>query len=63
VLSRDEWTSLFHSALERTQDILKVSGRNLASGSGIEMSILLPNTQRQHRTLHIQKDVLQYALC
>ena len=24
---------------------------------------LLPNHQRQHRTLHIQKDVLPYALC
>jgi len=23
---------------------------------------LLPNNQRQHRTLHIQKDVLPYAL-
>ena len=28
-----------------------------------EMSILLPNDQRQHRTLHIQKDVPPYALC
>jgi len=25
--------------------------------------ILLPNNQRQHRSLHIQKDVLPYALC
>ena len=25
--------------------------------------ILLPNNQRQHRTLHIQEDVLPYALC
>ena len=24
---------------------------------------LLPNNRRQHRTLHIQKDVLPYALC
>ena len=24
---------------------------------------LLPSNQRQHRTLHIQKDVLPYALC
>ena len=24
---------------------------------------LLPNNQRQHRTLHIQKDVLPYELC
>ena len=28
-----------------------------------EIGILLPNDQRQHRTLHIQKDVLPYALC
>ena len=28
-----------------------------------EIGILLPNNQRQHRTLHIQKDVLSYALC
>ena len=28
-----------------------------------EIGILLPNNQRQHRTLHIQKDVLHYALC
>jgi len=29
----------------------------------IEIGILLPNSQLQHRTLHIQKDVLPYALC
>jgi len=28
-----------------------------------EIGILLPNNQRQHRALHIQKDVLPYALC
>ena len=28
-----------------------------------EIGILLPNNQRQHRTLHIQKDVLPYVLC
>ena len=28
-----------------------------------DISILLSNNQRQHRTLHIQKDVLPYALC
>jgi len=27
------------------------------------IGILLPNNQRQHRTWHIQKDVLPYALC
>jgi len=31
--------------------------------SSREIGILLPNSQRQHRTLHIQKDVLQKALC
>jgi len=28
-----------------------------------EIGILLLNNQRQHRTLHIQKDVLPYAFC
>ena len=28
-----------------------------------EIGILLPNNQRQHRTLHIRKDVLPYAFC
>jgi len=28
-----------------------------------EIGILLPNNQRQHRTLQIQKDVLPCALC
>ena len=31
--------------------------------SRIEIGILLPINQRQHRTLHIQKDVLPCALC
>ena len=29
----------------------------------LEERLVLPNNQRQHRTLHIQKDVLPYALC
>ena len=29
----------------------------------LEIDILLPNNQIQHRTVHIQKDVLPYALC
>ena len=29
----------------------------------IPIETLLPNNQRQHRALHIQKDVLPYALC
>jgi len=28
-----------------------------------EIGVLLPNNQRQHRTLHTQKDVRPYALC
>jgi hypothetical protein len=28
-----------------------------------EIGIMLPNKQRQHRTLHIQKDVLPYTSC
>ena len=28
-----------------------------------EIGILLPRNQRQHRTLHIQKHMLPYALC
>ena len=28
-----------------------------------KIGILLPNNQRQHRTLHVQTDVLPYALC
>ena len=28
-----------------------------------EIGMLLPKNQRQHRTLHIQQDVLPYALC
>jgi hypothetical protein len=39
--------------------------RALAPGLSVAevRSILLPNDQRQHCTLHIQKDVLPYALC
>jgi len=29
----------------------------------LEIGILLPGNQRQHRTLLIQKDVLPYTLC
>ena len=32
-----------------------------SSASLLEIGILFPNNQRQHRTLHIQKDVLPYA--
>ena len=28
-----------------------------------EIGVLLLNNQRQHRTLHVQKDMLPYALC
>ena len=33
------------------------------TGTTREMGILLPNNQRQHRTLQIQKDELPYAVC
>ena len=29
----------------------------------IVIDISLPNNERQHRTLHILKDVLPYAMC
>ena len=32
-------------------------------GTPSSLSLPLQNNQRQHRTLHIQKDVLPYALC
>jgi len=35
----------------------------MAGGCLAEIGILLPNNQRQHRTLHIQQDMLPYALC
>jgi len=34
-----------------------------AMWSGREIGILLTNNQRQHRTLHMQEDVLPCALC
>jgi len=34
----------------------------LRTGWCRDIGILLPNNQRQHRTLHIQEDVLPYAL-
>jgi len=39
--------------------------RQLAANFDIlrEVGILLPNNQHQHRTMHIQKDMLPYALC
>ena len=35
---------------------------NTLALSSIDIGILLPNNQRQHRTLQIQKEVLPYAL-
>ena len=35
----------------------------MRASTGREIGILLLNNQRQYRTLHIQKDVLPYALC
>ena len=39
------------------------TGEVCPNRTGDLIGILLPNNQRQHRTLHIQKDVLPYALC
>ena len=36
---------------------------SVGGGDALEIGILLPNNQRQHCTLHIQKDVLPYAFC
>ena len=36
---------------------------SLEYGPRVEIDIFSPNNQRQHRTLHILKDVLPYALC
>jgi len=36
---------------------------NLLEFDSREIGILLPNNQRQHRTLHTQKHVLPYSLC
>ena len=47
----------------------RVCNRDLVAGDAFdtfserEIGILLPTNQRQHRTLHIQEDVLPYALC
>ena len=35
----------------------------MEQGTPREIGILLENNQCQHRTLHIQKDMLPYALC
>jgi len=45
------------------ETLLGEGWRGAAKKQVREIGILLPNNQRQHRTLHIQKDVLPYALC
>jgi len=37
--------------------------RHASTNAAREIGILLPNNQRQHRTLYIQEDALPYALC
>ena len=39
------------------------SSVRLQIAPGMEIGISLRNNQRQYRTLHVQKDVLPYALC
>ena len=34
----------------------------MSSAAARDIVIVLPNNQRQHHTLHIQKDVLPYAM-
>ena len=57
--------------LEAADHFCKVVGHSAASPGlqdfiatafGEEIGTLLPNNQRQHRTLHIQKDVLPHTL-
>ena len=54
---------LYHSTLGlRAIQKKKKKVENLRTPLQVkEIGILLPNNQRQHRTLHIQKDVLPYA--
>jgi len=40
----------------------RTSSASTAPCTSKEIGISLPNNQRQHRSLHIQKDVLPYAL-
>jgi hypothetical protein len=42
--------------------LLNAAATRHAASPPREIGILLPNNQRQHRTLHIQKDVLPCAL-
>ena len=49
-----------HSAAGRVLDFTYLERHVLGRR---QIGILLPNNQRQHCTLHIQKDVLPYALC
>jgi len=49
-----------HTPLRHCRAVVSLAVNPERSG---EIGILLPNNQRQHRTLHIQKDVLPSALC
>ena len=59
----------YHSGPQRCPDQSRVIAclhraiQHQGSDLGREVGIILPNNQRQHRTLHIQKDELPYALC
>jgi len=58
----DETGSVFDpqdGTVARNVILRAVDGREPAR----EIGMLLPNNQRQHRTLYNQKDVLPYALC
>jgi len=48
--------------------LIKVAGAGIDNDTGVyhvgrDVGIFLPNSQCQHHTLHVQKDVLPYALC
>jgi hypothetical protein len=40
-----------------------VAAKWMVTAADGAIGILLPKNQRQHRTFHISKDVLLYALC
>ena len=56
--SRKKKTTIPRMAVARSE-----TTEGLATCPAREISFVLPNNQRQHRTLHIQKNVLPYALC
>ena len=52
-----------HASFRKFERYLGYRWRTHVGQLSAEIGILLPNNQRQHSTLHIQEDVLPYALC